>query len=104
MGCIVFGARSEEATGEWRKPHELNDLHFSPNIVQVIKLRRIRWAGHVGRMGDRRDGSRVLVGKPEGKTPLGDPGVDRGIILRWNLQEVGCGDMDWIEVAQDKDR
>ena len=62
--------KRDEVTGEWRKLHneELNDLFCSPNIVRVIKSRRIRWAGHVARMGER-----VLVGKPDGKRPLGRP-------------------------------
>jgi hypothetical protein len=69
----VFGAKRDEVTREWRKLHneELHDLYCSPNIVWVIKSIRIRWEGHVARMGEKRDVYRVLVGKPEGKRPLG---------------------------------
>jgi len=68
----VFGPKRDEVTGEWRKLHneELNDLYSLPNIVQVVKSRRMRWAGHVARMGEDRGVHRVLVGKPEGKSPL----------------------------------
>ena len=71
----IFGPRSGGVTGEWRKLHneELNDLYASPHIVRVIKSRRMRWAGHVAHMGERRGVYRVLVGKPEGKRPLGRP-------------------------------
>ena len=71
----IFGRKRDEVTGEWRKLHneELNDLHSSPNIVRVSKSRRMRWAGHVARMGERRGVYRLLVGKPEGKRPLGRP-------------------------------
>ena len=67
----IFGPRRDEVTGEWRRLHneELNDLYCSPNIVRVIKWRRMRWAGHVARMGEERGMYRVLVGKPEGKRP-----------------------------------
>jgi len=70
----IFGPKRDEETGEWRKLHneELNDLYPSPNDVRMIKL-RMRWAGHVARMGERRGVYRVLVGKPEGKRPLGRP-------------------------------
>ena len=69
----IFGPRRDEVMGEWRRLHneELNDLYSSPNIVRVIKSRRMRWAGHVARMGEERGAYRVLVGKPEGKRPLG---------------------------------
>ena len=68
----IFGSKWDEVTGEWRKLHneELNDLYCSPNIVRVMKSRRMRWAGHVARMGERRGVYRVLVWKPEGKRPL----------------------------------
>ena len=81
----IFGPRRDEVTGEWRKLHneELNDLYSSPNIVRVIKSRGMRWAGHVACMGEWRGVYRVLVGKPEVKNHLGDPGVDGRIILRW---------------------
>jgi len=71
----MFGPRRDEVTGEWRKLHneELNDLNSSPIIFRAIKLRRIRWAGHVARMGDRRGIYSVLVGKPKGNIPLGRP-------------------------------
>jgi hypothetical protein len=71
----VFGPKREEVTGEWRKLHEeeLSDLYSLPNIVRVVKSRRMRWAGHVARMGEGRGVYRVLVGKPEGKTPFGRP-------------------------------
>jgi hypothetical protein len=78
---IIFGAKKDEGTGDWRKLHseELNDLFCSPNFIRVIKLRIIKWAGHVARMWERRG---VLVGKPEGKNHLGDAGADVMIILR----------------------
>jgi hypothetical protein len=70
----VFGPKMDEVTGEWRKLHnELNDLYSLPNNVWVVKSRRMRWAGHVARIGDGRGVHRVLVGKPEGKRPLGRP-------------------------------
>ena len=71
----IFGPRRDEVTGEWRKLHneELNDLYSSPNIVRVIKSRRMRWAGHVVRVGEERGAYRLLVGKPEGKRPMGRP-------------------------------
>ena len=86
----IFGPKRDEVTGEWRKLHneELNDLYSSPNIVRVIKSRRMRWAGHVARMGERRG---VLVGKLEGKRPLGDPGVDWRIILRGTFRKLDVG-------------
>ena len=92
-------------TGEWRRLHneELNDLYSSPNIVRVIKSRRMRKAGHVARMGERRGVYRVLVGKPEGKRPLGRPRRRWEDNIKFNLQEVGCGVVDWIEMAQDRD-
>jgi len=71
----IFGPKRDEVTGKWRKLHneELNELYCSPNIVWVIKLRRMRWAGQVVHIGERRGIYRVLVGKPEGKRPLGRP-------------------------------
>jgi hypothetical protein len=79
----IFGPKRDEVTGEWRKLHneELNNLYSSPNIVRVIKSRRMRWAGHVARMGEGRVVYRVLLGKPEGRNHWGDPGVDGGIRL-----------------------
>jgi len=75
----IFGPKRDEVRGKWRKLHsdELNDLYFSPNIVRMIKSRKIRWVGHVARMGESRGAYRVLVGKPEGKRPFGRPR------LRW---------------------
>ena len=101
----IFRAKRDEVTREWRKLHneEINDLYSPPNIVQVIKLRMI-WAEQVARMGERRQVYRVLVGKPDGKKPLGRPRHRWEDNIKMNLQEVGCGGMDWIEVAQDRDR
>ena len=84
----IFGPRRGEVTGEWRRLHneELNDLYSSPNIVRVIKSRRMRWAGHVERMDEERGVCRVLLGKPEVRRTLGRPrrrGVDGRIILGW---------------------
>ena len=93
----------DEVTGEWRKLHneELNDVYFSPNIVRVIKSRRMRWAGHIARMGKSRGVFRVLVGKPEGKRPLGRPRHRWEDNIKMDLQEVDREGMDWIDVAQD---
>jgi len=82
---------------------ELNDLYSSPNTVRAIKSRRLRWAEHVERMGERRGVYRVLVGKPEGKRPLGRPRRRWEDNIKMDLQEVGCRCMDWIGLAQDRD-
>ena len=96
----------DEVTGEWRRLHneELNDLYSLPNIVRVIKSRRMRWVGHVARMGKERRVYRVLVGKPEGKRALERPRHRWLNNIRMDLQEVRCGYMDWIGLAQDRDR
>jgi len=101
----IFGSRRDEVTGDWRRLHneELNDLYSSLNIVRVIKSRRLRWAGHVARMGEERRVYRVLVGKPEGKRPLGRPRRRWVDNIGVDLQEVGCGYMDWIGLSQDRD-
>jgi hypothetical protein len=102
----MFGAKWDEVTGEWGKlrNEELNDLYCSPNIFRVIKSRRIRWVGHVACMGERRDVYRFLVGKPEGKRPLGRPRFRWKDNIKKDYQEVGCGGIDWIELAQNRDR
>ena len=92
----IFGPRRDEVTREWRRLHneELNDLYSSPNNVWVIKSRRMRWAGRVAHMGEERGMYSVLVGKPEGRRPLGRPRCRWVDNIRTDLQEVGCGYMD----------
>ena len=101
----TFGPRREEVTGEWRKLHnvDLNYLYSSPIIVRVITSRK-RWEGHIVRMGEKRGVYRVLVGNPEGKRPLGRPRLRWEGNITMELQEVGCRGMDWIELAQNRDR
>jgi len=102
----IFGPRRDEVMGEWRRLHnkELNDLYSSPNIVRVIRSRRMKWAGHVTHMGEERGVHIVLVGKLEGKRPLGRPRHRWVDNIRIDLQEVGCGYMDWIGLTQNRDR
>ena len=97
----IFRPKRDEVTGEWRKlrNEELNEL-YSPSIFRVIKS---RWAGHIARMGESKGVYRVLVGKPEGKRPLGRPRRKWVDNIKMHLQEVGCADMDWIDVVQDMD-
>jgi hypothetical protein len=97
----IFGPKREE-DGSWRKLHndELHDLYSSPNIVMVIKSRRMRWAGHVARMG--RDAYRVLVGRPEGKRPLGRPRRRWEDNIKLDLGERGIDGANWIQLAQDR--
>jgi hypothetical protein len=101
----IFGPKRDEGTGEWRRLHneELNDLYSSPNIIRVIKSRRMRWTRHVARMGEKTGAYRILVGRPEGRRPLGRPGRRWEDNINMDLQEVGWVGMDWIELAQDSD-
>ena len=102
----IFGPRRDEVTREWRRLHneDLNDLYSSPNVERVIKSRRMRLTGHVERMGEERGVYRVLVGKPEGRRPLGRPRRRWVDNIRMDVQEVGCWYMDRIGLAQDRDR
>ena len=103
---MIRHIKRDEVTGEWRKLHneELSDLYSLTNIVRVVKSRRMRWAGHVARMGEGRRVYRVLVGKPEGKRPLGRPRRRWEDNIKMDLQVVGGGCEDWMELAQDRDR
>jgi hypothetical protein len=93
----MFGPKRDEATGEWRRLHneELNDLHSSPHIIRVIKSRRMRWAGHVARMGEKRGAYRILVRRPRRRWEDN---------IKMDLREVGWVGINWIELAQDRDR
>jgi hypothetical protein len=101
-----LGLKKNEVTGERRKlcTGELNDLYSSRNVIRVIKTRRMRWAGHVARMGQKSGVYRVLVGKPQGKRTQGRPRRRWEYNIKMGLQEVGCGGMDWIKLAMDRDR
>ena len=101
----MFVAKRDEVTGEWRKLHngEHHDLYRSQNIFRVIKSRRMRWAGHVACMGERRGVYSVLVGKPEGNRLLGRPRRKWEDNIKVDLQEVGCWGMDWIDLVQSSD-
>ncbi|KAJ4431549.1 hypothetical protein ANN_20148 [Periplaneta americana] len=98
----IFGAKRDEVTGEWRKLHntELHALYSSPDIIRNLKSRRLRWAGHVARMGESRNAYRVLVGR----RPLGRPRRRWEDNIKMDLREVGYDDRDWINLAQDRDR
>jgi hypothetical protein len=102
----VFRPKKDEVTGEWRILHneELRDLNSSPSIIRIIKSRRMRLVGHVALMGEKRNSYRLLVGKPEGRRPLGRPRRRWVNNIRTNIVEVGWGDVDWIGLAQDKNR
>jgi hypothetical protein len=101
----IFGLKRDEVTREWKKHNEeLHDLYSSPTIVQVIKLRRMGWVGHLVRIGEGRDMYRVLVGNPEGKRPLEKPRRRWEDNIKMDLLEVECGGMDWIVLAQDTDK
>ncbi|KAJ4432555.1 hypothetical protein ANN_21178 [Periplaneta americana] len=101
----IFGTKRDEVTGEWRKLHntELHALYSSPDIIRNIISRRLRWAGHVARMGEFRNAYRVLVGRPEGKRPLGRPRRRWEDNIKMYLREVGYDDRDWINLARDRD-
>jgi hypothetical protein len=98
----IFGRKGDEVTGECRKLHneEFHDLYSSPSIIRIMKARRMKWAEHVARMGEKR----LLVGKPEGRRPLGRPRRRWMDNIKMDLEEVGWGDVDWIGLAQDRDR
>jgi len=102
----IIGSRRDEVTGEWIKLHseELRDMYSSPIIFRVIKSRRMRCAGHVARMRERRGVYKILVGKPEGKRPLGRPRRRWEDNIKMDIQDVGYGGMNWIELGQDRYR
>jgi hypothetical protein len=100
----IFGLKRDEVTGEWRRLHneELNDLYSSPNIMRVIKSRRMRWAGHVARMGEGRGAYRILVGRRDGRRPLGRPRLDERIILKSIFKKWDGGSwtgMIWLRIG-----
>jgi hypothetical protein len=102
----IFGPKRDEVTGEWRKfrSGELCNLYSSPDIIRQIKSRRMRWAGHVARMGEGRNVYRVLMGKPEEKRPLRRPWRRWEDGIKMDLREIDCGGVEWIHLAQDRDR
>jgi hypothetical protein len=102
----IFGPKRDEVTGGWRKLHneELHGLYTSPGIVRVIKSRRMRWAGHVARMGEVRGTYNILVGMPEGRRLLRRPRCRWEDNMKMDLREIGFGDVNWIHLVQDRDR
>jgi hypothetical protein len=99
----IFGSKKDEVTGEWKQlqNEKLCDLYSSPSIIRIIKSRRMRWAGHVARMGKKRNAYRPLVGKPERKRPLRRSRCRWVDNIRMDLGEVGWGDVDWIGTGRE---
>jgi hypothetical protein len=93
----IFGPKRDGVTGGWRKLHneELHNLYSTPSIIKIIKSRRMRWTGHVARMGEKRNVYRLLVGKPEGKRPLGRPRRRWIDSIKTDLLEIGLRGLDW---------
>jgi hypothetical protein len=97
----IFGPNRDEVTGGWRRLHneELHNLYSSPSIIRMIKSKRLRWAGHVAHMGEKKNAYRILVGNPEGYRPLGKP------IYRWegnikmDLKEVVWTGLIWLRIG-----
>jgi hypothetical protein len=102
----IFGPKRDGVTGGWRKLHneELHNLYSSPSIIRIIKSRRMRWAGHVARMEEKRNVYRLLAGKPEGKRPLGRPRRRLRDNIKMDLLKIGVSVVDWIGLAQDRYR
>jgi hypothetical protein len=102
----IFGPKRDGVTGGWRKLHneELHHWYSSPSIITIIKPRRMRWAGHVAQMGEKRNVYRLLVGKPEGKISLGRPRRRWMDNMKMDLLEIGLNVVDWIGLAQDRYR
>jgi hypothetical protein len=100
----ILGPKRDEVTGEWRRLHkkQLHAQSCSPDIIRVIKSRRLKWAGHIALMGESSRACRVLMGKPEGINHLEDPGVDGKIILKWILEK-SDGGIDWIDLVRNRD-
>jgi hypothetical protein len=103
---LIFGLKRDEVTGEWRKFHneEFHDQVFTKYYIRIIKARRMRRAGHVARMGEKKSAYRLLLGKPEGRRPLGRPRRRWLDNIRKDLVEVVWGDVDCIGLAQDRGR
>jgi hypothetical protein len=101
----IFGPKRDEVTGGWSKLHnELHNVYSSPSIIRMIKSRRICWAGYVARTGEKRNAYRILVGKPEGKRPLGRSIRTWMDNIKMDLGEIGWDGMDWIDLADDRDQ
>jgi hypothetical protein len=102
----IFSPKRDEVIGDWRKLHneEPHNLYSSPNIIRMIKSRRLRWVGHVARMGAKRIAYNRLVGKPAGKSPLQRPRCRWVDNIKIDLREIGWDCMDWINLAQDRDQ
>jgi hypothetical protein len=100
----IFGPKRDEVIGGWRKLHneKLHNLYCSPSIIRMIKSRRMRWARHVPYVEEKRNASRILVGKPEGRRPLRRPRRRWVDNIKMDLREIGWG-VDWIDLAQDRD-
>jgi hypothetical protein len=102
----IFGPKRDEERGGWRKLHneELYNLYSSPIIIRIINSRRMRWAGHVARMGEKRNAYSILVSKPEGKRPLGRPRRSWMDNIKINLREIRCDGVDWIDMTRGRDQ
>jgi hypothetical protein len=102
----IFVLKRDEVIRDRKELHneELHNLYCSPNIIRMVKSRRMRWAGHVARMGEKRSAYRISVGKPEGKRPLGRPKCRWEDSIKMDLREIGWGGMDWIDLAEDMDQ
>jgi hypothetical protein len=102
----IFGPKSDEVIGDWRKLHneELHNLYCSRSIIRIIKSRRMRWAEHVARIRKKGNAYRILVRNPDGKRPLGRPRRRWEDNIRMDIREIGWGDVEWINLDQDRDQ